>query len=70
MINILDPQVVVLGGGLSSHDFLYRRVPQLWDAWIFSDRVDTRLSAPLHGDAGGVRGAAWLWPLHENEAGA
>jgi fructokinase len=62
VINLLDPDVIVLGGGLSNIDALYRRVPDLWGAWIFSDRVDTRLVRARHGDASGVRGAAWLWP--------
>jgi fructokinase len=61
VINILDPDVIVLGGGLSSIGSLYERVPQLWSASIFSDEVRTRLVPPLHGDASGVRGAAWLW---------
>lgn len=62
VINLLDPHVIVLGGGLSSLARLYRNVPALWGEWIFSDRVDTRLLPPQHGDASGVRGAAWLWP--------
>ncbi|MEO6235978.1 MAG: ROK family protein, partial [Vicinamibacterales bacterium] len=62
VINILDPDVVVLGGGLSNIESLYRRVPELWGEWIFSDRVDTRIVPASHGDASGVRGAAWLWP--------
>jgi fructokinase len=62
VVNLLDPDVIVLGGGLSNIDALYRRVPELWSAWIFSDRVDTRLVRARHGDASGVRGAAWLWP--------
>lgn len=62
VINILDPEVIVLGGGLSKLGRLYQRVPQLWGDYVFSDRVDTRLVPPLHGDASGVRGAAWLWP--------
>jgi predicted NBD/HSP70 family sugar kinase len=61
VINILDPDVIVLGGGLSSMPSLYARVPQLWSDGIFSDEVRTRLVPPLHGDASGVRGAAWLW---------
>ena len=61
VINLLDPDVIVLGGGLSNLDRLYARVPTLWGAWVFSDRVDTRLVAPKHGDSSGVRGAAWLW---------
>jgi fructokinase len=63
VINLLDPDVVVLGGGLSNIESLYSRVPQLWTEWIFSDRVDTRLARARHGDSSGVRGAAWLWPL-------
>ncbi|MFO1153021.1 MAG: ROK family protein [Rhodospirillales bacterium] len=62
VINIVDPDVIVLGGGLSNIDRLYWDVPRLWGAWIFSDRVATRLSRHHHGDSSGVRGAAWLWP--------
>jgi fructokinase len=62
IINVLDPHVIVVGGGLSRIDRLYRNVPRLWDQWVFSDRVDTNLAAALHGDSSGVRGAAWLWP--------
>jgi fructokinase len=62
VVNLLDPDVVVLGGGLSNITSLYRRVPELWTEWIFSDRVDTRLAPAKHGDSSGVRGAAWLWP--------
>jgi len=61
IINVLDPQVIVLGGGLSKLDYLYREVPAQWSRYVFSDRVDTRLRPPAHGDASGVRGAAWLW---------
>jgi fructokinase len=61
IINVLDPDVIVLGGGLSKVARLYRNVPAQWGAWVFSDRVDTRLVPPAHGDASGVRGAAWLW---------
>jgi fructokinase len=60
--NVLDPDVVVLGGGLSNIDALYARVPDEWTRWVFSDRVDTRLVRARHGDSSGVRGAAWLWP--------
>ncbi len=63
VINILDPDVVVLAGGLSNVARLYANVPRLWTQHVFSDRVDTRLVKSLHGDASGVRGAAWLWPL-------
>jgi fructokinase len=61
IINVVDPDVIVLGGGLSNTDRLYANVPRLWDPFVFSDRVDTRLVRALHGDASGVRGAAWLW---------
>jgi fructokinase len=65
IINVLDPDVIVLGGGLSKLARLYVNVPAQWAPWVFSDRVDTRLAAPRHGDASGVRGAAWLWPPQE-----
>jgi fructokinase len=61
IINVLDPEVIVLGGGLSNIDRLYERVPELWGSHVFSDRVDTRLVRAMHGDSSGVRGAAWLW---------
>ncbi|NQU58553.1 MAG: ROK family protein [Rhodospirillales bacterium] len=61
VINILDPDVIVLGGGLSNMTRLYDAVPALWQQWVFSDRVDTRLFANQLGDSSGVRGAAWLW---------
>jgi fructokinase len=61
VINILDPDVIVLGGGVSQVGRLYANVPRLWPRYVFSDRVATRLAPPRHGDASGVRGAAWLW---------
>jgi fructokinase len=61
VINIVDPEVIVLGGGLSNLGGLYARVPALWGAHVFSDEVRTKLLAPRHGDSSGVRGAAWLW---------
>jgi len=61
VINILDPDVVVLGGGMSSITTLYDAVPARWGDYAFSDRVDTRLVQARHGDSSGVRGAAWLW---------
>lgn len=61
VINIADPDVIVLGGGLSNIDSLYEAVPKLWSDWVFSDRVDTVLVRNRHGDSSGVRGAAWLW---------
>ncbi len=62
VVNLLDPDAIVLGGGLSNLDRLYESVPRLWGRWVFSDRVDTRLVRHRHGDSSGVRGAAWLWP--------
>ena len=61
IINILDPNIIVLGGGMSNVQRLYKNVPELWDEYIFSDVVNTRLLPPLYGDSSGVRGAAWLW---------
>jgi fructokinase len=61
VINILDPDIIVLGGGLSNLERLYGSVPKLWGAQVFSDAVATRLLKNRHGDASGVRGAAWLW---------
>ncbi len=60
VINILDPDVIVLGGGMSNIGRLYANVPALWGEWVFSDRVDTRLVKNRYGDSSGVRGAAWL----------
>jgi len=60
IINVLDPDVIVLGGGMSNVERLYVNVPRLWQSWVFSDRVDTRLVRHRHGDSSGVRGAAWL----------
>ena len=62
IINVLDPEVIVLGGGLSNIERLYEAVPARWGAWVFSDQVSTRLEKARHGDSSGVRGAAWLWP--------
>jgi fructokinase len=61
VMNIVDPDVIVLGGGLSNLRRLYERVPRLWGPAVFSDEVRTRLLPPVHGDSGGVRGGAWLW---------
>jgi len=63
IIDVIDPDVIVLGGGVSNIASLYRDVPERWRAWAFTDHVSTRLVPPMHGDASGVRGAAWLWPL-------
>lgn len=62
VINILDPEVIVLGGGLSNMPVLYREVPRLLLRHVFSDQLNTRLVQARHGDSSGVRGAAWLWP--------
>jgi fructokinase len=61
VINVLDPDIIVLGGGMSNLARLYTNVPRLWLQYVFSDRVDTMLVAPRFGAASGVRGAAWLW---------
>ena len=61
VINLLDPDVIVLGGGLSNIERLYSDVPRLWGRTVFSDHVATRLLRNFHGDSSGVRGAAWLW---------
>ena len=61
IINVIDPQVIVLGGGMSNVQRLYDTVPKRWNDYVFSDRVDTKLVPPKHGDSSGVRGAAWLW---------
>jgi fructokinase len=61
VVNILDPDVIVLGGGMSNIQRLYENVPRIWGRYVFSDRVDTRLVRNRFGDSSGVRGAAWLW---------
>ena len=61
VINILDPDTIVLGGGMGNIKRLYKNVPKLWGSYVFSDVVNTKLLAPKHGDSSGVRGAAWLW---------
>ena len=60
VINILDPDCIVLGGGLSNYAGLYERLPSCWGRYVFSDRVETRLVPAKFGDSSGVRGAAWL----------
>jgi fructokinase len=67
VVNLLDPDVIVLGGGLSNLARLYERVPAGWGAWVFSDRVDTALRPPRHGDSSGVRGAAGLWDASDDD---
>ena len=63
VINLLDPDVIVLGGGMSNVERLYTQVPRLWARYVFSDHVATRLERNVHGDSSGVRGAAWLWDV-------
>jgi len=65
VINLLDPDAIVLGGGLSNIASLYDVVPRHWSRWTFSDQLDTKLVPPVHGDSSGVRGAAWLWTPDE-----
>ena len=65
VVNLLDPDVIVLGGGLSNLPRLYQSLPARLPAYVFSDRVDTELRPPRHGDSSGVRGAAWLWTKDE-----
>jgi fructokinase len=69
VINVLDPDAIVLGGGLSNLASLYGRVPELWGPHVFSDRVDTPLLPPRHGDSSGVRGAARLWDQRKPQPG-
>ena len=60
VINLIDPDVIVLGGGMSNVESLYCDVPNIWQKWVFSDQVNTLLLPPKYGDSSGVRGAAWL----------
>ncbi|MDE1153297.1 MAG: ROK family protein [Micavibrio sp.] len=64
VINILDPDAIVLGGGMSNVAALYAEVPEVWKKYVFSDTVKTPLLKAVHGDSSGVRGAAWLWGRH------
>ncbi|MDP6475479.1 MAG: ROK family protein [Alphaproteobacteria bacterium] len=66
VINVIDPEVIVLGGGVSNIERLYQNLPGLWGEYVFSDSVRTRLAAARHGDSSGVRGAAWLWPNQQS----
>ncbi len=66
VVNLLDPDVIVLGGGLSNAAILYERLPSSIARWVFSDRFDTPVRQALHGDSSGVRGAAWLWRPEEH----
>lgn len=62
IVNIFDPEVIVMGGGMSNNDRLYQTVPQLMKKWVFGGECETPLRKAVHGDSSGVRGAAWLWP--------
>jgi fructokinase len=62
VINLLDPDIIVLGGGVSLMPGLYDMLPAMVSEWCFSDGVSTPIRPARHGDASGVRGAAWLWP--------
>ena len=61
IINIIDPDIIVLGGGMSNIKQLYKNIPKRWDKYVFSDHIKTKLVLPKHSDSSGVRGAAWLW---------
>jgi fructokinase len=63
VINLIDPDAIVLGGGLSNLEHLYGEVPRLLSPYVFSDVVHTPILKARHGDSSGVRGAAWLWPV-------
>jgi fructokinase len=62
IFNILDPDIIVLGGGLSNMEHLYSELPRIMKDYVFSDFVDTPIVKNKHGDSSGVRGAAWMWP--------
>ncbi|EAO1326276.1 fructokinase [Salmonella enterica] len=63
VVNILDPDVIVLGGGMSNVERLYKTVPSLMKSFVFGGECETPVRKAQHGDSSGVRGAAWLWPL-------
>ena len=65
LINVMDPDCIVLGGGLSNIDELYTALPEVLPAYVFSDVMNTQILKAKHGDSGGVRGAAWLWKPQE-----
>jgi fructokinase len=62
VVNMLDPRAIVLGGGVSNNDRIFTNVPRLWERWTVPKDLRTRLVRATHGDASGVRGAAFLWP--------
>ena len=63
VVNMLDPRAIVLGGGVSNNERIFRNVPALWERWTVPKDLRTTLVRAAHGDASGVRGAAFLWPL-------
>ena len=65
LVNILDPDVIVLGGGISNINTVYDELPELIGRHAFSDEIRTRVVRAAHGDSSGVRGAAWLWPIEK-----
>jgi fructokinase len=65
VVNILDPDVIVVGGGLSRIARIYKNVPVVMRQFVFGRECDTPVLQAKHGDSSGVRGAAWLWPLDE-----
>lgn len=65
IVNILDPDAIVLGGGMSNVERLYKTVPQLVKPWVFGGEFETPIRKAAHGDSSGVRGAAWLWPVEK-----
>ena len=67
VMNIIDPDIIVLGGGMSNIKCLYREVPKIWGKYVFSDSIDTDLRPAIHGDSSGGRGAAWLWSVDEDK---
>jgi fructokinase len=67
VVNLLDPEVIVLGGGLSRIGALYERLPELTARWVFSRKLNTPIRANLHGDASGMRGAAFLWEVEDRD---
>lgn len=68
IINVIDPDVIVLGGGLSNVPRWYASVPKLWTKYVFSDHIATRLVPPKFGDSSGARGAAWLWNSNQTQS--
>ncbi|NUB06985.1 ROK family protein [Azospirillum sp. Vi22] len=70
IVNVLDPDVIVLGGGLSNLEFLYDALPPAIARWAFTDSLDTPIRRAVHGDSSGVRGAAWLWRPEETTVNA